>query len=104
MRPYVLASVQPQVNMGLNTDNTITNFSFPPILPASDDQEGMKWNENEWNVSVWADANNSWNLRTRWATSNGVGYSVSVGLEVTANITSATYTGCDLQYIVSNAL
>lgn len=104
MRPYVSASVQPQVNMGLNTDNIIKTFSFPRILSPVDEQEGMKWNEYEWNTSVWATFDNSWNLRTRWATSNGVGYSVSVGLEVTANITSATYTGCDLQYIVSNAL
>ena len=104
MRPYISASVQPQVNMGLNTDNIIKTFSFPRILSPVDEQEGMKWNEYEWNTSVWATFDNSWNLRTRWATSNGVGYSVSVGLEVTANITSATYTGCDLQYIVSNAL
>ena len=106
MRPYIICRNLPRLGAAIATDSVpvprvvrqVMDFSGSP-------RTGATWNIAVWDVSEWGLREvDELKLRTRWVSLVGHGYSVSPVIEVSSQSGTVTYTGCDLQYEVGNAL
>lgn len=102
MRPYLTGQARPNVFMSTNTDNRTGMYAARKIMDAS--ERDSVWYESEWYVDDWAVTLGPTSLYQRWAQAIGTGYSVSLGIEIETKFAPITYTGSDLQFVVSNAL
>ena len=103
MRPYIISDSQPSASMGISVDNVPSPYQISRIM-ISTDEIISEWYVSEWDAFDWMVGSGQQVLRTRWVNCNGTGYSVSVAVEIEARNRPATYTGADIQYMVSNTL